>query len=80
MLLLERMLGVVVEADDEAGEHVDAVPAAERSGEAQETAMVVHLVGGALVEPLGDPAHAIRVAGQEDERRVVAFLGAEVDL
>ena len=50
------------------------------SGEPEQTAVVVHLAGAAVVEALADPAGAVGVAGQEHQRRVVAGLGAEVDL
>ena len=50
------------------------------SGEPEQAAVVVHLAGAAGVEALADPAGAVGIAGQEHERRVVAGLGAEVDL
>ena len=48
--------------------------------EPEQAAMVVHLARAAGVEALGDAARAVGVAGQEDERGVVAGLGAKVDL
>ena len=42
--------------------------------------MVVDLPGRSGIESFGDAARAVRIAGQEDERRVVALLGAEVNL
>jgi hypothetical protein len=50
------------------------------AGDAHQPAMLVDRARAAGIEPLGDAARAIRVAGQEDERRVVALLGAKVDL
>ena len=49
-------------------------------GEAEQPAMVIYLASRAVVETLGDAARAIRIAGQKDEGRVVALLGAKVDL
>jgi hypothetical protein len=42
--------------------------------------MIVDLSRGALVEALRDASRAVRIAGKEDERRVVALLGAKVNL
>ena len=50
------------------------------SGEPEQTAVIVHLADAAGVEPLADPPGAVGIAGQEHQRRVVAGLGAEVDL
>jgi hypothetical protein len=42
--------------------------------------MVIHLSDGAFIEAFGDAARAVRIAGEEDERRVIALLCAEVNL
>ena len=57
------------------------VPAV-RAGVAEHAAVLVDEPGRLqpAVEELGDPGGAVGVPGQQHERRVVADLGAEVDL
>jgi hypothetical protein len=42
--------------------------------------MLVDLADGPLVEAFADAPRAVRVAREQDERRVIALLGAKVDL